>query len=89
MIPGQKGPLEKEMAVCSSSLAWEIPWTEEPGGLQSMDTESNTTEHTAAAATTPHQPPVPLPTPRPPTPPLATTDLCINELVIIAFKIPQ
>ena len=29
-------PLEKEMAAHSSSLAWEIPWTEEPGGLQSM-----------------------------------------------------
>ena len=28
--------LEKEMATCSSILAWEIPWTEEPGGLQSM-----------------------------------------------------
>ena len=28
--------LEKEMAICSSILAWEIPWTEEPGGLQSM-----------------------------------------------------
>ena len=28
--------LEKEMATHSSSLAWEIPWTEEPGGLQSM-----------------------------------------------------
>ena len=29
-------PLEKEMATHSSILAWEIPWTEEPGGLQSM-----------------------------------------------------
>ena len=29
-------PLEKEMATCSSILAWKIPWTEEPGGLQSM-----------------------------------------------------
>ena len=28
--------LEKEMATCSSILAWEIPWTGEPGGLQSM-----------------------------------------------------
>ena len=33
---GQKEPLEKEMAVHSSILAWEIPWTKEPGGLQSM-----------------------------------------------------
>ena len=29
-------PLEKEMATHFSILAWEIPWTEEPGGLQSM-----------------------------------------------------
>ena len=29
-------PLEKGMATCSSILAWRIPWTEEPGGLQSM-----------------------------------------------------
>ena len=33
---GQDDPLEKEMAIHSSSLAWKIPWTEEPGGLQSM-----------------------------------------------------
>ena len=31
---GQKDPLEKEMATHSSILAWKIPWTEEPGGLQ-------------------------------------------------------
>ena len=30
---GQEVPLEKEMATYSSSLAWKIPWTEEPGGL--------------------------------------------------------
>ena len=30
---GQEDPLEKEMATYSSILAWEIPWTEEPGGL--------------------------------------------------------
>ena len=34
-FPGSGRPLEKEMAVHSSVLAWEIPWTEEPGGLQS------------------------------------------------------
>ena len=34
--PSQEDPLEKEMATCSSILAWEIPWTDEPGGLQSM-----------------------------------------------------
>ena len=32
---GQVDPLEEEMATHSSILAWEIPWTEEPGGLQS------------------------------------------------------
>ena len=31
---GQKDPLEKEMATQSGTLAWRIPWTEEPGGLQ-------------------------------------------------------
>ena len=35
-IPGLEDPLEKEMAPHSSILAWEIPWAEEPGGLQSM-----------------------------------------------------
>ena len=33
---GQEDPLEKEMATHSSMLAWKIPWTEEPGGFQSM-----------------------------------------------------
>ena len=33
---GQEGPLEKGMATHSSILAWRIPWTEKPGGLQSM-----------------------------------------------------
>ena len=33
---GQEDPPEKEMATHSSILAWEIPWTEEPGGLQPM-----------------------------------------------------
>ena len=31
--------LEKEMAIHSSNLAWKIPWTEEPGGLQSMGSQ--------------------------------------------------
>ena len=35
-IPGQEDPLEEEMATHSSTLAWKIPWTEEPGRLQSM-----------------------------------------------------
>ena len=34
--PSRDGPLEKEMATHSSTLAWKIPWTEEPGRLQSM-----------------------------------------------------
>ena len=33
---GWEDPLEKEMAAHSSTLAWRIPWTEEPGGLQSV-----------------------------------------------------
>ena len=33
-IPGLVRSLEKEMATCSRILAWRIPWTEEPGGLQ-------------------------------------------------------
>ena len=36
---GQKDPLEKEMATHSSFLAWKIPWTEEPGSLQSMESK--------------------------------------------------
>ena len=35
----QEGPLEEEMAVHSSILAWKIPWTEEPGGLQSLGSQ--------------------------------------------------
>ena len=34
---GQEDPLEKEMETHSSILAWKIPWTEEPGGLESME----------------------------------------------------
>ena len=37
---GQEDPLEKEMATHSSILAWGIPWTEEPGRLQSMMSQS-------------------------------------------------
>ena len=37
---GQEGPLKKEMATHSSILAWRIPWTEEPGGLQFVDSQS-------------------------------------------------
>ena len=37
---GQEDPLEKEVATRSSFIAWEIPWTEEPGGLQSIGSQS-------------------------------------------------
>ena len=36
---GQEDPLEKEMAPHCSTLAWRIPWTEEPGRLQSMGSQ--------------------------------------------------
>ena len=39
---GQEDPLEKRMATHSSVLAWEIPWTEEPGGLQFVGSQSQT-----------------------------------------------
>ena len=50
---GWEDPLEKGMATHSSILAWEIPWTEEPDGLQSM--ESQRVEHNLAT-----KPPPPL-----------------------------
>ena len=37
--PGWKDPLEKKMATHYSILAWKIPWTEEPGGQQSMGSQ--------------------------------------------------
>ena len=39
---GQKDPLEKKMSAHSSVLAWRIPWTEEPGGLESVGLQSRT-----------------------------------------------
>ena len=51
---GQEDPLEEEMATCSSILAWRIPWTEEPGGLQSIGSQrvghdwSDLTQHSTA-----------------------------------------
>ena len=39
---GQEDPLEKDTAAHSSTLAWEVPWTEESGGLQSMRPQSRT-----------------------------------------------
>ena len=41
LILGQEDSLEKEMATHSSIRAWEIPWTEEPGGLQSMGSQKS------------------------------------------------
>ena len=40
---GQEDHLEKEMATNSSILAWRIPWTDEPGGLQSMGSQKSQT----------------------------------------------
>ena len=40
---GWEDPLEKEMPIHSSIPAWEISWTEEPGGLQSMGLQKNQT----------------------------------------------
>ena len=41
--PGWEDPLEMEMATHSSILAWEIPWTEEPRGLQSIELQKSGT----------------------------------------------
>ena len=41
---GWEDPLEKEMAIHSSILAWKIPWTEEPGGLQSVGSQKSWTQ---------------------------------------------
>ena len=43
-IPGSGRSLEKEIATYSSVLPWEIPWTEEPGGLQSMRSQKRWTQ---------------------------------------------
>ena len=41
---GWEDPLEEEMATCSSIFAWEIPETEEPGGLQKSQTQLSTAQ---------------------------------------------
>ena len=50
----KEDPLEKEMATHSSIFAWRIPWTEEPGGLQSMGSQrfghDRVTKHTHTVA---------------------------------------
>ena len=43
---GWEDPLEKKTATHSSILAWEIPWTEAPGGLQAMELQIDMPEHT-------------------------------------------
>ena len=56
----QEDPLEKEMTTHSSILVWKIPWTEEPGGLQSMVSQGvghnwvRACEHTRAHTHTPY-----------------------------------
>ena len=56
---GLEGHLERETAIHSSILAWKIPWTEEPGGLQSMESQraghDRVTEHTHTHHTIPLQ----------------------------------
>ena len=42
-ISGLERPLEKEMAIHSSTLAWEIPWMEEPSGLKTMRLQKSET----------------------------------------------
>ena len=39
---GQEDPVEKEMATHASTLAWEIQWTDDPAGLQSLGSQSQT-----------------------------------------------
>ena len=55
-IPGREDPLEEEMATHSSILGWKIPWTEEPGGLQSKALQrfrhNRATEHSTQHRTT-------------------------------------
>ena len=50
---GWEDPLEKEMATHFRILAWELPWTEEPGQLLSMGSQRDTTEHTHTHTHTP------------------------------------
>ena len=57
----QEDPLEKAMATHSSTLVWEIPWTEEPGGLRSigsedLDTTWQLNHHQHISTSTVHQP---------------------------------
>ena len=47
---GPEDPLEKGMATHSSVLAWRIPWTEEPGGLQPLQSDMTRTMHPEAGS---------------------------------------
>ena len=53
---GWEDLLEKEMATHSSILAWEIPWTEEPGGLQSMGSQRGGHDFTCTYFSGAHSP---------------------------------
>ena len=48
---GPEDPLEKGMATHSVILAWRIPWMEEPGGLQTMGSQTDTTERLPLGST--------------------------------------
>ena len=50
LIPGWEDPLEEGMATHSSILAWRILWTEEPGGLQSIELQRDMTEQLSTSA---------------------------------------
>ena len=56
---GGEDPLEKEMATHSSILAWVIPWTEEPGGLQSMGSQESDATYRLNHHHSPSPPPLP------------------------------
>ena len=53
----REDPLEKKMATHSSILAWEIPWTEKPGGIQSTGSQKHQTQYNdlLSATTNPQQ----------------------------------
>ena len=49
---GREDPLEQEMATHQSILVWKIPWTEEPGGLQSMESQRAGQDYKTGAQST-------------------------------------
>ena len=53
---GQEDPLEKGMATHSSILAWEIPWTEEPGRVQSIGSQKSLTQPSDSTTIAPTSP---------------------------------